>query len=99
MVIQKKPYKLFVLESKRFFLIEGKEIYDLLCNRSDLVELLRFKRRLMAEGKSWINMNNSIKALYSVSFVILVLCAFLLIPLELARITKVWSSSENSFSQ
>jgi hypothetical protein len=34
-----------------FFLVDGQDIYNLLCNKSDLVELLRFKRRSMAEGK------------------------------------------------
>lgn len=34
-----------------FFLVDGQDIYSLLCNKSDLVELLRFKRRSMAEGK------------------------------------------------
>ena len=34
-----------------FFLVDGQDIYSFLCNKSDLVELLRFKRRSMAEGK------------------------------------------------
>ena len=34
-----------------FFLVDGQDIYNLLCNKWDFAELLRFKRRSMAEGK------------------------------------------------
>ncbi len=42
---------LYTGKQPNFFLVDGQDIYSFLSSKWDLVELLRFKRRSMAEGK------------------------------------------------